>query len=77
MPWRIASIGPALSFRTFFETAVKFQIPNASERDTESLLKQVFLGKSKDFMDLVDCDLNMDEVVPVFGPFVKYIIVER
>ncbi len=25
-------------------------------------------------MDSVDCDLNIDEVVPAFGPFLKYAV---
>ncbi len=38
------------------------------------ILTGVFVGKSKDSMDSVDCDLNIDEVVPVFGPFLKYAV---
>ncbi len=38
------------------------------------ILTGVFVGKSKDSMDSVDCDLNIDEVVLVFGPFLKYAV---
>lgn len=69
LQWRITSISPSLSFRNFFETVVKSQIC-----DRENLLTGVFVGKSKDSLDSVDYDLNIDEVIPVFGPFVKYAV---
>ena len=34
----------------------------------------MFVGKAKDSLDLVNSDLVILEVTPIFGPFVKYTV---
>ena len=37
-------------------------------------LSQVYIGKGKDALDLVDSQLVILEVTPLFGPFIKYAV---
>ena len=43
----------------------------------ECLLSEVYIGKVKESLDHVDPDLIIEEVVPVFGPFVKFAVEEK
>ena len=42
-----------------------------------ALLSEVYIGKVKESLDHVDPDLIIEEVVPVFGPFVKFAVEEK
>lgn len=73
MPWKIAAVGqPSFTFRQFFDAVVKLQC-TTSNHDW-CLLSQVFIGKAKETLDSVDQELIISEVVPIFGPFIKYTI---
>lgn len=52
--------------RGFYERA----FPGFSEY---SLIK-AFLGRSKDSLDLIDLEVELQQAVSVFGPFLKYIV---
>ena len=39
---------------------------------TVGSIAEVFIGKRKDLLDLVDPDLQITEVTPTFGQFIKY-----
>ena len=77
LPWRIASVGPSSSFRNVFQTVVMSRVHEECESLLHLSLSEVFVGKSKDSLDVVDSDLNIDEVIPIFGPFVKYAVDEE
>ena len=38
------------------------------------ILNEVYIGRAKDSLDLVDFDLIIEEVVPAFGRFVKFAV---
>lgn len=74
LPWIITSVGnPSCTFRKLFETVIKPACTaSTSSADTPQIvLNEVFIGKAKDSLDSVDIDLIIDEVVPVFGHFMK------
>ena len=37
------------------------------------VLDQAFVGKAKDRLDIVGSNLTISDVVPVFGPYVKFL----
>ena len=68
LSWRIASVNPPSTLRSFFSG----QVQDLCEQSDE--LSEVFIGQAKDHLDLVDPDLVIAEVVAVFGRFVKYTV---
>ena len=48
-------------------------IPGCHDRN-ELELSQVYVGKSKDVLDFVDSDVEVSEVIEVFGPYAKFIV---
>ena len=41
-----------------------------------SPIQEVFVGKTKDSLDVVDSELIIGSIAQVFGPYVKFIVVE-
>ena len=60
--------GCELSFAEFFQKEVKGRIPETVPLD----LVSASAGKSKDNLDEVDLLLQVESVVLLFGPFIKY-----
>ena len=56
---------PTFTFKQFYQEKV-------GSRFSDRVLKQVFVGQTKDTLDLVDYDLVVAEVLFVFGRYVKY-----
>ena len=70
IPWTISAVDPPSStFRSFFAAQVQ---PHA--QCVDSTFSQAFTGKSKDSLDAVDPDLVINDVMQVFGPYLKYTI---
>ena len=69
LPWKIAKIHPpSATFRSFFtEVISKKMVPQHD--GTVGSIAEVFIGKRKDLLDLVDPDLQITEVTPTFGQF--------
>ena len=66
MPWQISTVHPqSLSFQGFWSRELVSKCPDRT-------LSQVYVGKAKDSLDLVDLNLVILEVAAVFGRFVKY-----
>ena len=53
------------TFKQFYEEKVGSEF-------SDRVLKQVFVGQTKEGLDLVDYDLVVAEVLSVFGRYVKY-----
>ena len=65
LPWRISGVGThSLSFRMYYDMVVKPQFAESPRN-----LSEVFVGKGKDALFLVDSDPVIADVVPVFAPF--------
>ena len=68
-PWTILKVPECeLSFAEFFQKEVKGRIPETVPLD----LVSASAGKSKDNLDEVDLLLQVESVVSLFGPFIKY-----
>ena len=66
LPWKIAECPlPTFTFKQFYEEKVGSEF-------SDQVLKQVFVGQTKESLDLVDNDLVVAEVLSVFGRYVKY-----
>ena len=66
LPWKIAECPlPTFTFKQFYEEKV-------GSKFSDQVLKQVFVGQTKESLDLVDYDLVVAEVLSVFGRYVKY-----
>ena len=66
LPWKIAECSlPTFTFKQFYEEKVGSKL-------SDRVLKQVFVGQTKESLDLVDHDLVVAEVLSVFGRYVKY-----
>ena len=80
VPWKITAVGqPSFTFRHFFDAVVKSQCTastSTTSNPPECLLSEVYIGKAKESLDHVDPDLIIEEVVPVFRPFVKFAVEE-
>ena len=64
LPWQISNVHPpTLTFRDHFHQEL------SEKCQSDCSLSEVFVGKAKDVLDLVNSDL---EVTPIFGPYVKY-----
>ena len=77
IPWKITSVGhPSCTFKEFFATVIKpaCTASTSSADPPQIVLNEVYVGKAKDSLDSVDFDLIIDEVVPVFGHFVKFAV---
>ena len=69
LPWQISNIHPpTLTFRDHFHQELSERCPS------DCSLSEVFVGKAKDALDLVNSDLVILEVTPMFGPCVKYTV---
>ena len=69
LPWKISAVNsPLCTFKDSFESEIKPQC------NDDCVLSQVFTGKTKDTLDIVDANLIIAQVIPMFGPFVKYTI---
>lgn len=69
LPWKITSVDhPSCTFKEFFETIVKpaCTASTSTANPPEIVLNEMYVGKGKDSLDSVDCDLIIDVVVPVF-----------
>ena len=65
-PWKIAECPlPTFTFKQFYEEKV-------GSKFSDRVLKQVFVGQTKESLDLVDCDLVIAEVRSFFGRYVNY-----
>ena len=70
LPWRIASVDPpSLSFFHFYDSIVKSQ----REQLCSSHPSETFIGKGKNDLFPVDQELVIIDVVPVFGPYIKFV----
>ena len=66
LPWKIAECPlPTFTFKQFCEEKVGSEF-------SDQVLKQVFVGQTKESLDQVDHDLVVAEVLSVFGRYVKY-----
>ena len=69
LPWKISAVNqPLCTFKDFYESEIKQQCNDGC------VLSQVFTGKTKDSLDIVDANLIITQVIPMFGPFVKFTI---
>ena len=67
--WRIADCSlPTTTFKQFYDEHV------VGCDYLQYVLKQAFVGHTKESLDLVDYDLSVAEVVSVFGRYVKYTV---
>ncbi len=67
LPWQICAVNPpSLTFTNFFLSEVLPQCGNRCE------ISDVFVGKTKESLDHVSCELVIADVISVFGPFVKF-----
>ena len=77
LPWKINSVSvPSITFRQFYEDDV---VAKYTMYDTSCNLRElncVFVGKSKEDVDEVDCNLQILSVCHTFGPYVKFIVEE-
>ena len=73
LPWRTRPVQPQITFRGFFYSEASPIIPGCHDRN-ELELSQVYVGKSKDVLDFVDSDVEVSEVIEVFGPYAKFIV---
>ena len=63
-PWKIVVCPlPTSTFKQFYKERVGSEF-------SDRVLKQVFVGQSKESLDLVDCDLVVSEVLSAFGRYV-------
>ena len=77
LPWQIANIHPpSATFCSFFTEVISKKM--APRHDgTVGSIAEVFIGKRKDLLDLVDPNLQITEVTPTFGQFIKYYMRDR
>ena len=67
--WKITECPlPTFTFKQFYEEKVGYEF-------CDRVLKQVFVGQTKESLDLVDYDLVVAEVLSVFGRYVKYNVI--
>ena len=67
-PWTIMSLGvPGITVQQFYSEKIF-----TSLQEQPAKLESAFLGKSKDSLDRVDLCLELDAVIPTFGPFLRY-----
>ena len=69
------AILPALSRSSLKLSSSLLALASTSSADPpQVVLNEVYIGKAKDSLDSVDFELIIDEVVPVFGHFVKFAV---
>ncbi len=67
-PWKIMPADPGKeSIRAFYER----RFPDFSEYS----LAKAFLGRSKDSLDHIDLEVEVQQAVSTFGPVLKYIVI--
>ncbi len=67
-PWKIMPSDPGKeSIRAFYER----RFPDFSEYS----LAKAFLGRSKDSLDQIDLEVEVQQAVSTFGPFLKCIVI--
>ena len=73
LPWQIAKIDPhTATFRSFFNDSIATKMVLGGYDGRNRTLFQVFIGKTKELMDLADPDLVAVEGTSTFGPYIKY-----
>jgi hypothetical protein len=73
LPWKITSVSPpSTTFGSFFLSEVRPLLC----QEAQCLLSEIYVGKGKDILDSVSSELVIAEVVPLFGPFVKFAVGE-
>ena len=60
---------PNSTFRNFFCSEVLLNCDRCT-------IQEVFVGKIKDSLDVVDSELIIGNIAQVFGPYVNFIVVE-
>ena len=70
LAWKIECPLPTFTFKQFYEKKVGSEF-------SERVLKQVFVGQTKESLDLVDYDLVVAKVLSVFGRYVKYSVEKK
>ncbi len=71
LPWRTADCSlPSLTFKQFYDQ----HVVDCDYFDPLYVLKQVFVGHSKENMDMVDYDIIVTEVISMFGWYLKYTV---
>ena len=69
LPWQISPLHPpSLTFQELYDTQLKSKV--SSQYD----LAQVYVGKVKDALDLVQPSMVIAEVVAIFGHFIKFAV---
>ena len=63
---------PNITFRGFYRTTVSVRVAEPDRQELDS----VFVGPSKEKLDLVDCGMCVADVTSLFGPFVKFVVEE-
>ena len=71
LPWQITGVHPpSLTFLQMFDQ-LKPKLPSTVD------LAEVYIGRAKDSLDMVDPLMVIVEVTALFGPFAKFAVTER
>ena len=72
LPWNIVPVmHPDATFSDFYSTTVARNI-----REPSRQLDAAYVGRSKENLDYVDCNLNVNDVTSAFGSFAKFVVEE-
>ena len=80
--WTVMPLEPSgYSVLGFYEAKLQQEVmvkcdeePSGSHEQTVKL-HSVFIGKSKELMDLIEVSVNLDRAVQMFGAYLKYCVV--
>ena len=78
IPWTVIQIEPGLTFVQLFEKIVASAHPILSLDVvlTGLQLEKVLVGQAREVLSVVDENLMIDDVCPVFGQHVKYLVLD-
>ena len=69
-PWKItSSLVSSVTIRGYYHDALEKNLKKPNLR-----LCKGYLGKSRESLDLIDLDINLQEAVESFGAFIKYVV---
>lgn len=70
LPWKITSVYLGKeSIQEFYERTL-----SGTEAVKSHLLSRAFLGSSKDSLDLIELNVELQQAIAMFGPFLKYVV---
>ena len=74
-PWKITSSQiSAIALRGYYNNVIEPQLKISDDLQKRLQLTKGYLGKSKESLDLIDLDIDLNLAIGTFGSFIKYVV---